>query len=165
MMLRPPTRSRRVGGSCSAAADAMSGLPFAFEPGEWLEREPRAVFEEGAVFRAAAGDHDPRVVPLLTVAWLDEPEGVTLEAVVEEDVVRLLSDAGELVVDHEDVRVGGVEAVRTFVLRVGGVPTASEQWRLLTTGRRWTVSATTALCDQPEWGPRLAGVAATFRVR
>jgi hypothetical protein len=139
-------------------------LPFAFDPGEWLEPEPRAVFEEGAVFGAAAGDHDPRVVPLLTVAWLDEPEGVMLDDVVEEDVVRLLSDPGDLVVDHEEVRVGEVEAVRTFVLRVGGVPTASEQWRLLAGGRRWTVSATTALADQPEWGPRLATVAATFRM-
>ena len=140
-------------------------LPFAFEPGEWLEREPRAVYEEGAVFGAAAGDHDPRVVPQLTVAWLDEPDGVALEDVVEEDVVRLLSDPGDVVVDHEEVRLGEVEAVRTFVLRVGGVPTASEQWRLLAGGRRWAVAATTALADQPEWGPRLAAVAATFRVR
>jgi hypothetical protein len=140
-------------------------LPFAFDPGEWLEPEPRAVFEEGAVFGAAAGDHHPRVVPLLTVAWLDEPQGVTLDEVVAEDVVRLLSDPGELVVDREDVRIGEVEAVRTFVLRVGGVPTASEQWRLLAAGRRWTVAATTALADQPDWGPRLAAVAATFRVR
>ena len=139
--------------------------PFAFEPGEWLEREPRAVYEEGAVFGAAAGDHDPRVVPQLTVAWLDEPDGVALEDVVEEDVVRLLSDPGDVVVDHEEVRLGEVEAVRTFVLRVGGVPTASEQWRLLAGGRRWTVSATTALADQPAWGPRLAGLVPTFRVR
>jgi hypothetical protein len=140
-------------------------LPFAFEPGEWLEREPRAVFAEGAVFGAVAGDHDPRVVPLLAVAWLDEPEGVTLDDVVEEDVARLLSDPGDFVVDHEEVCLGEVEAVRTFVLRVGSVPTASEQWRLLAAGRRWTVAATTALADQPDWGPRLAAVAASFRAR
>ena len=140
-------------------------LPFAVDTGEWLEQEPRAVFEEGAVFGVAAGAHDPRVVPLLTVAWLDEPEGVTLGDVVEEDVVRLLSGPGDLVVDREEVRVGEVEAVRIFVLRSGGLPTASEQWRLLAGGRRWTVSATTALSDQPEWGPRLAGVATSFRVR
>jgi hypothetical protein len=140
-------------------------LPFAFDPGEWLEREPRAVFEEGVVFGATAGDHDPRVVPLVMVAWLDEPEGVTLDDVVEEDVARLLSDPGDLVVDREDVRVGEIHAVRAFVLRVGAVPTASEQWRLLTAGRRWTVAATTALADQPDWGPRLAAVVATFRVR
>jgi hypothetical protein len=140
-------------------------LPFALEPGEWLEREPRAVFEEGAVFGAAAGDHDPRVAPVLAVAWLDEPEGVTLEDVAEEDVVRLLSDPSDLLVDHEALRVGEVEAVRTFVMRVGDVPTASEQWRLLAAGRRWTVAAMTALADQPEWGPRLAAVATTFRVR
>jgi hypothetical protein len=143
----------------------MPGLPFAFEPGAWLEHEPRAVFEEGAAFGAVAADHDPRVLPLLTVAWLDEPQGVTLDDVVEEDVARLLSDPGDLVVDHEEVRVGVLKAVRTFVLRAGGVPTASEQWRLLAGGRRWTVSATTALADQPEWGPRLAGVATSFRVR
>ena len=140
-------------------------LPFAFDPGEWLDHEPRAVFEEGVVFGAVTGEHDPRVAPVLTVAWLDEPEGVTLDDVVEEDVVRLLSDPGDLVVDHEEMRIGDVEAVRTFVLRVGGVPTASEQWRLLAAGRRWTVAATTALADQPEWGPTLAAVAATFRVR
>jgi hypothetical protein len=92
-------------------------------------------------------------------------EGVTLQDVVDEDVLRLLSEPGDLLVDHEEVRVGEVEAVRTFVLRVGDVPTASEQWRLLAGGRRWTVAATTALADQPEWGPRLAAVAATFRLR
>lgn len=42
-------------------------LPFALDPGEWLEPEPRPVFDEGAVFGAAAP-------VLLTVAWLDEPE-------------------------------------------------------------------------------------------
>jgi hypothetical protein len=142
-------------------------LPFTVEPGEWLEREPRAVFEEGAVFGATAGEHDPRVVPLLAVAWLHEPAGVTLDAVVEEDIVRLLSDPGDVLLDLEDMRVGGVEAVRTFLVHVGpsGVPTASEQWRLLRGGRRWTVSAITALADQPQWGPRLADVAASFRVR
>jgi len=30
-------------------------------------------------------------------------------------------------------------------------------------GRRWTVSAVTALADQPVWGPKLAEVATTFR--
>lgn len=142
-------------------------LPFAVDPGAWLEREPSAVFEEGTVFGAAVGEHDPRVVPRLAVAWLDEPEGVTLEAVVEEDALRLLAGPGDLLLDHEAVRVGGVKAIRTFVAHVApsGTPTASEQWRLIAGGRRWTVSATTALADQPEWGPRLAGVAATFRVR
>ena len=132
-------------------------LPFALELDGSLEEEPRAVFEEGVVY---GGEH-----ALLTVAWIDEPEGVTLEAVVEEDVARLLSGPGDLLVDRQTVAIGGVEAVRTFSLHSGAEPTASEQWRLLTAGRRWTVSATTALADQPEWGPRLAAVAATFRVR
>jgi hypothetical protein len=142
-------------------------LPFAVEPGAWLEREPRAVFEDGAVFVAVAGEHDPRVPPRLAVAWLDEPEGVTLEAVVEEDARRLLAGPGDLLLDHEAVRIDGVEGIRTFVAYVApnGIPKASEQWRLLAAGRRWTLSATTALTDQPEWGPRLAGVATTFRVR
>lgn len=141
-------------------------LPFALELGERFEHEPRAVFEEGAVFGAASGVHDPRVMPVLAVAWLDEPAGVMLEAVVDEDVARLLSEPGDLVLDREAVRVGDADAVRTYSLHVGpkGVPTASEQWRLLAGGRRWTVSATTALADQPVWGPRLAAVAATFRV-
>ena len=92
----------------------MTELPFAFEPGEWLEHEPRSRFEEGAVFGVASDAHDPRVAPLLTVAWLEEPDGVTLEAVVEEDVARLLSGPGDLLLDHEWVHDGDVEAVRTY---------------------------------------------------
>jgi hypothetical protein len=134
-------------------------LPFALEPGGWLDAEPRAVFEEGAVF--ADGDEQA----LLAVAWLEEPEGVTLEAVVEEDIARLLSRPGDLLLDREATTIGGVEAVRTYSLHVGDPPTASEQWRLVAGGRRWTVAATTALADQPEWGLRLAAVAATFRLR
>jgi hypothetical protein len=143
----------------------MAPLPFTVEPGEWLEREPRVLVDEGAVFGAARGPHDPRVAPLLSIAWLDEPEGVSLEDVVAEDVDRLLSGPGDLIVDHEAVRVGDVDGVRTFALHIGpsGVPTASEQWRLLAAGRRWTVSATTALADQPQWGPRLAAIATSFR--
>ncbi len=130
-------------------------LPFALDPGGWLEPEPRAVFEEGVVFGAEKG--------VLAVAWLDEPAGVTLEAVVEEDLARLLRD--DLLLDREPVRIGGLDAVRTFSLHIAAVPTASEQWRLLAGGRRWTLAATTALADQPLWGPRLAAVAATFRLR
>jgi hypothetical protein len=145
-------------------------LPFTVDLGEWLEGEPRAVFEEGAVFAATAGEHDPRVVPLLAVAWLHEPAGVTLEAVVEEDIVRLLSDPGDLLLDREDVRVDGVKAVRTFCVHVGpsGVATASEQWRLLSGGRRWTVgsaSAVQALLDgeEPAQDTKLAAALAGAR--
>lgn len=74
-------------------------LPFALDPGEWLEPEPRPVFDEGAVFGAAAP-------VLLTVAWLDEPEGVTLEAVVEQDVARFLSGPGVLLADREKCASG-----------------------------------------------------------
>lgn len=49
-----------------------------------------------------------------------------------------------------------------FALDAGDV-LDPEQWRLLARGRRWTLSAMTALADQPVWGPRLAAVAATFR--
>ena len=60
--------------------------------------------------------------------------------------------------------LGGLESVRTLVAEVGpsGVPTASEQWRTLAGGRRWTLTVTTTLADQPVWGPRLAAVVATF---
>jgi hypothetical protein len=56
--------------------------------------------------------------------------------------------------------------VRTFAVHraPGGLPTASEQWRLVAGGRRWTLSALTALPDQPAWGPWLAGIAAGFAV-
>jgi hypothetical protein len=127
-----------------------------------LEPEPRAVFDEGTVFAAAAGEHDPRAVPMLIVAWRDEPSGSTLEEVVEEEVATLLSAPGSLLIDREAVG----DRVRTFALHLGpgGLPTASEQWRLLAAGRRWTVTAITTLADQPAWGPRLAAVAASFRV-
>ena len=142
-------------------------LPFALDTGEWLDSEPRAVFEEGAVYAAAPDAHDPRMAPVMTVAWLDEPPGVTLESVVEEDLARLLSEPGSLLVDREPVLVAGVEGVRTLCLHIGGggPPMAREQWRTLAAGRRWTVSAMTALGDQPEWGPRLAEAATSFRVR
>ena len=144
----------------------MSSLPFVLDAGGVLDPEPRAVLEEGAVFGVASDAHDPRAAPLLTVAWLDEPAGATLAGVVEEDVARLLSGPGSLLIDREAVTVSGTDAVRILSLHPGpgGVPTASEQWRLLTAGRRWTITAMTALGDQPEWGPRLAAVAAGFRV-
>ena len=109
------------------------------------------------------GAQDAPVV--LTVAWLDEPAGVRLEDVVREDLSRMLDEPAGVLIDHELVVVGDVEAVRTLLLRAGpdGRPSAAEQWRLLAGGRRWTLSAMTLLTDQPVWGPRLAGVAATFR--
>jgi hypothetical protein len=138
-------------------------MPFTLDADGVLEPEPRAVLEEGVVFGVASDAHDARVAPLLTVAWLDEPAGTTIDDVVDEDVARLLSEPGSLLIDRETV---SADRVRTFALHIGpgGVPTASEQWRLLAGGRRWTVSAMTALADQPEWGPRLAAVAASFRI-
>lgn len=128
---------------------------------------PRATLDDGVVFALADGSpgHDRRAAPLLTVAWLDEPAGATLDAVVEEDVARQLSDPAAILLDREPTRVAGVEAVRTFVVHrgPGGLPTASEQWRLLAGGRRWTLSALTALGDQPVWGPRLAAIATSVR--
>jgi hypothetical protein len=146
----------------------MTALPFALDTKDVLEPEPRVTLEEGAVFGVAAGApaYDERAEPLITVAWLEEPPGVTLEDVVDEDLARLLSAPDSVLIDHERVVVGEVDAVRTFTLHrgPGGLPTASEQWRLLTAGRRWTVSALTALGDQPAWGPRLAAVAVSLRV-
>ncbi len=138
----------------------MTTLPFAFELGDAFDPEPRAVFDEGAVFGA-------REAPaVLAVVWHDESPGAELDAAVREDLGRMLAEPGSVLVDREAVRVGDVDAVRTFVLRqtTDGLPTAAEQWRLLAGGRRWTVSAMTPLADQPEWGPRLAAVATTFRV-
>jgi hypothetical protein len=139
---------------------------FALDTGGVLAR--RAVLDAGAVYGVAGGApaHDARMPPLLTVAWLEEPAGVTLDEVVAEDLARQLSDRGAVLLDSEDTRVAGVDAVRTFVVRrgPGGRPTASEQWRLLAGGRRWTVTALTALPDQPVWGPRLAGIAAGLDV-
>jgi hypothetical protein len=101
----------------------------------------------------------------MSVAWIEEPPGSTLEEVVEEDLARMLSVPGAVLVDRGPATVAGTAAVRTFTLHLGagGAAAASEQWRLLAGGRRWTVSAMTALEDQPEWGPRLAAIAVTFR--
>ena len=127
---------------------------FTIDEGDILE--PRARFDEGVVFGVVGGE------PVLTVAWRDEIPGTTIDEAVDEDL-RLMSDA--VVVDRARGAIGGVECVGTFTLHLaaGGEATASEQWRLLADGRRWTVSAMSTLTDQPDWGPRLAAVAATFR--
>jgi hypothetical protein len=130
--------------------------------------EPRAVLDEGAVFGLVDGApaHDERLEPHLTVAWLDESPAARLEDIVRVDLARM-SRPGTVLLDREPTTLGGVECVRTFAVALGegGLATASEQWRLLAAGRRWTVTATTVLGDQPEWGPRLAALAATFEAR
>jgi hypothetical protein len=131
-------------------------LPFALDGGDVLDPTPRTRVEDGVVFGVAGG-----VTALLTVAWLDDAG--TLEHAVEEDLARMLSEPATVLVDAEPTTIAGVEAVRTFVLDAGELASASEQWRLMAAGRRWTVTAVTALADQPVWGPRLAAVAATFR--
>jgi hypothetical protein len=138
----------------------VSSLPFALDGQDVLEAAPRRRLEEGVVF-GVTGDAEA----LLTVAWLDEAADARLDDAVEEDLARLLSTPGTLLVDAETTALGGVECVRTFVLDagVGSLVTASEQWRLLAAGRRWTITAVTVLPDQPTWGPRLAAVAGTFR--
>jgi hypothetical protein len=133
-------------------------LPFALDTGDLLAPLPRLTLPAGAVFAGAAGDPPP----VLTVAWLDEPAGTTLEQAVTEELTR--ASAESVLVDYEAVALGGLDAVRTLTLHREGLLTASEQWRLLAAGRRWTLSATTALLDQPGCGPRLAAVAGTFRV-
>jgi hypothetical protein len=143
-------------------------LEFLLDSDDALDPEPRATLDEGVVFGVAVGapPYDHRAEPLMTVAWLDEPPSVTLDDVVDEDLVRLLADPDSVLIDRERVVVSGIDAVRTLTLHrgPGGLPTVSEQWRLLAQGRRWTVSAMTALADQPVWGPRLAAVAARLRV-
>jgi hypothetical protein len=134
----------------------VTGLPFALDGGDVLDPAPRTRVEDGVVFGVAGG-----VPALLTVAWLDDPG--TLEEAVEEDLARMLSEPATVLVDAEPTTVGGIEAVRTFVLEAGELASAREQWRLMAGGRRWTVTAATALFDQPAWGPKLAAVAATFR--
>jgi len=142
-------------------------LPFSLETGEVLEARPRLLLEDGAVFGLAGAEWEQEdFPPLLTVAWLTEPPAVTLEDVMAEELARCLDEQESLLVDHEHVTVTGVEAVRTLAVHCGafGPPTASEQWRLLAEGRRWTVSALTTLAAQPVFGPPLARVAASLRV-
>jgi hypothetical protein len=135
----------------------VSDLPFTLDYGDVLNPAPRLRVDDGVVFGIAGA-----VEGLVSVAWLEDSG--TLEAAVEEDLTRMLSEPAMVLVDYEPTTVGGVDAVRTFVLDAGELASAREQWRLIGGGRRWTVSAVTALADQPVWGPKLAEVATTFRV-
>jgi hypothetical protein len=113
----------------------------------------------GVVFGVIANEDsfDARAAPFVTVAWRDADDGETLEAIADRE-------AGGVILDREGVALAAGEALRTFAIHKGpgGLPTASEQWRLLDGGRCWTVTAMTALGDQPLWGPLLAAVATTF---
>ena len=139
-------------------------LPFALDGGDLLEFEPSLSVEDGVAF--AVRVPEARLPPLLTVAWTEEPPGGSLDDVVAEELARTIAPDDTLLIDHEPTAVGGVAAQRTLTVHRGpdNLPTAAEQWRLLAAGRRWTISAMTALEDQPELGPRLAAVATTFRV-
>ena len=133
----------------------MTDLPFTLDYGDVLNPAPRLRVDEGVVFGIAGGAEG-----LVSIAWLEDSG--TLEAAVEEDLTRMLSEPAMVLVDYQPTTVGGVDAIRTFVLDAGELASAREQWRLMAAGRRWTVSAVTALADQPLWGPRLAEVATTF---
>ena len=134
----------------------MTDLPFTLDHGDVLNPAPRLRVDDGVVFGIVGGADG-----LVSVAWLEDSG--TLEAAVEEDLTRMLSEPAMVLVDYQPTTVGGVAAVRTFVLDAGELASAREQWRLMAAGRRWTVSAVTALADQPVWGPKLAVVATTFR--
>jgi len=139
---------------------------FTLDPGDLLEPQPSSLGEDGVAY--AVRGADARLPPLLTVAWTEEPPGASLDDVVAEELARtLVGGEDALLADAERTAIGGVDAQRTLIVHRGpdGLPTAAEQWRLLAAGRRWTISAMTALEDQPELGPRLAAIATTFRVR
>lgn len=143
-------------------------LGFELDTGDLLAPAPRATLADGAVFGPAdATAHTPGSPPLVTVTWLEQPGRADLPAIVEEELSRALDEPGRVLIDLEPVRLAGREAVRTLLIQRGeqGAPTASEQWRLLAGGRRWTISATTALTDQPALGNRLAAVCASLRIR
>ena len=135
----------------------MTDLPFTLDYGDVLNPAPRLRVDDGVVFGIAGGAEE-----LVSVAWLDDSG--TLEAAVEEDLTRMLSEPAMVLVDYQPTTVGGVDAIRTFVLDAGELASAREQCAASSPpGGRWTVSAVTALADQPVWGPKLAEVATTFR--
>jgi len=134
----------------------VTDLPFTLDCGDVLNPAPRLRVDDGVVFGIVRGAEW-----LVSVAWLEDSG--TLEAAVEEDLTRMLSEPAMVLVDYQPTIVGDVAAVRTFVLDAGELASAREQWRLMAAGRRWTVSAVTALADQPVWGPKLAEIATTFR--
>jgi hypothetical protein len=119
---------------------------FALEPGAWLDPEPRVRRGDGMVLgpRAGSPPYDARVEPLLSIASTDE------------------EPAHGSVLDDERTWLGDIPARRTFSIHEGDPPLAAEQWRFTAGGQRWTVTALTALADQPLWGPALAAAAATI---
>lgn len=137
-------------------------LPFTLDTRQVLDEAPCWVGPTGAVFASSEPESDPP--PVLAVAWLDEPPGTELDEVLVEELGR--SDRASVLIDYQPVRLSGVLAVRTLTVHRegGGMLTASEQWRLLAAGRRWTISASTGLLDQASYGPRLAAVAESFHV-
>lgn len=99
-----------------------SALPFALDPGDVLEPEPRVVLDDGVAFGVV--DRATVPPPVLTVAWLQEPLGVTLEEVVAEELPRLLTQPEVVLIDQEPVTVAGRDALRTFTVHRGsdGLP-------------------------------------------
>jgi hypothetical protein len=72
----------------------------------------------------------------------------------------------EVLVDWEPCELGGEPAVRTLILlQLGGVATVVlEQWRLVSAGQRWVVTASADLAGWPRIAPGLRGVVATLEV-
>jgi hypothetical protein len=118
-----------------------------------------AAGDDAVVFGVIADEDsfDARAAPRVTVAWRDVAEDETLAAIADRE-------AGGVLLDRQPAALPAGAALRTFAIHKGpdGLPTASEQWRLLRGGRCWTVTALSALGDQPLWGPLLAAVATTF---
>jgi hypothetical protein len=72
----------------------------------------------------------------------------------------------ELLIDWEAAELAGEPAVRTLVLvQLGGVATVVlEQWRLVTAGERWIVTATADLALWPRLARGLRSAVATLEV-
>jgi hypothetical protein len=75
-------------------------------------------------------------------------------------------DPDVLLIDCEPCELAGAEAVRTLVLvQLGGLATVVlEQWRLVTGGHAWLVTATADLASWAGLGGGLRRVVASFEV-
>ena len=125
-----------------------------------VEPEPRGALH--AVVAALTGQGASRA----GVAVVSEPAqpDETPFALTDRAMAALGPD--ELLIDWEPCELAGVPAVRTLVLeQLGGLATVVlEQWRLVTEGEGWVVTATADLAAWAALGTLLRGVVATLEV-
>jgi hypothetical protein len=123
-----------------------------------VESEPRAGLHELAA--------DLRLASRAGIAVVGEPTEPDDTAVALTDRALSALDADALLIDWEPCELARAPAVRTLVLeQLGGLATVVlEQWRLVTAGHAWTVTATADLAAWARLAGGLRAAVATFEV-